>query len=680
MNNPKEKFLKYGILFIIFFTPLVFWNQLFSPLSTPHTFFLYGTVNILLQIWLYFSITDEDFKINNKLLYIFSPLFLYVFWMSLAGILAVESSLSLWSSFFRGTGLVTLYYLTGFSFLIANLISVRGKNYLNLILKIFIVSSFFVALSVWVGDEGFKLPFSLFRNFTQGGGVLGNSSLVATYLMFPFFMGIYLLFDNETTKKWKIFIMVTLASILFSPLFVDIHGFINDGGLLGSGRGATLGILLGIGFGALVYLAISKKKIIKTIGITGIFLSLVIFSFCWVELMKPDSYIHNKFVDVTSGSRFIFWKIAEVSMNEKPLFGYGPENYSIAFKQNLDPRIYLPENGAELWTDKAHNIYYDIGVSGGYPAILFYSIFILSIFYFIYKLYQNNKISRIQTSILFGLIVGYIFQNLFVFDTVFSLLALFMLAGLFYGLNLYSSDNKIEEVNSYSKNQLFRNIVGILIIVFFSFTFYYFSIAPVKKAKMLINIAKMNLAERPDNYKNVLGISRAGDSFDLSFFLNQRYQGFYSKVETLKSDKDNFPLYEKDLSEFIQTFEKISDKNEHNYMYQIDLLNLYTAYMYLTGNIKEPSLVAHVFNLLDKAFELSPRNPEVSWEKAKIYIWQDEEDKAIEEFQKAILLEPHIPNSYQLLLDYAQEIKNDKLYKETLKQAQVNIPGFIPTQ
>ena len=122
--------------------------------------------------------------------------------------------------------------------------------------------------------------------------------------------------------------------------------------------------------------------------------------------------------DNTVNARFMNAGIAWQGVKERPVFGWGQENYAIVFDKYYNPQMYAQEP----WFDRVHNIIFDWLVAGGFLGLLSYlSIFIVTV----WQLWRKNSaqvyaFSLAERSILTGLLAGYFFHNLTVFDNVTS--------------------------------------------------------------------------------------------------------------------------------------------------------------------------------------------------------------------------------------------------------------------
>ena len=256
MKNFRENLLKYGSYILVFLLPLVYLESMFSPFSSPKIFLFYGWIEILTAFWIYNFVVDNSCRLNKKVLLFFIPLFSYIVWMTLAGVLAVSPALSFWSSLGRGTGLITIYHCLAFALIVASLVKKEGINFVNSLMRWFLNGSFILAISIWFGNEGFNV-FDFLKD-SAGGGLIGNSSMAAAYLLFALAFGAFLLFSKNISKNKKWWIGIKMIVILFLPLFFNILGLFNGNGFLGSARGDNLGIFVIAVFSFFLYLFFSK--------------------------------------------------------------------------------------------------------------------------------------------------------------------------------------------------------------------------------------------------------------------------------------------------------------------------------------------------------------------------------------------------------------------------------------
>lgn len=642
MKSWKEKIIEIGTYLLVFFTPILYFGgNRYLSYSTSKTFFFYGFLEIIFAFWLYQYFVDKSYRFKKKDLFIFIPFSVYVAWLTLAGIFGVDPSFSFWSSFGRGTGLLTIYHIFIFVFIISSLIrkySLRDYGYK--LMSCFIAGTTILTISIWLGSEGFNLPIEVLEK-SKGGGLIGNSSLAASVLVFTLFFSGFLLTVKQIKNSYRIVLFFVVALIIFSPLFINTFG------LPISARGAFLGIISGLFSGVLFYLFLSQKLSIKIIGTILIFISLVASVFFWVKLISPGNIIHEKFSAGATYSRFIFWDIGEKAISDSPILGYGPENYRYVYQKYFNPEIYNLGSSVEVWNDRAHNIIIDTGVSGGYLAVLFYLAFILSLFYGLFKAFNDKKISRIQASVVGAMIVGYFVQNLFVFDSFVSLVALSILTGLVFGLFA----EKIEYVKKQevSKNKINTYIFIIFITILTSWVF--FSWMPSRKAITFSKVIEMPLNKRYEYYNDLLKGSSASNGEDIGAFAENAYSVYSKNQAEIKKDEKLLFYSLKDLESLTGFLEKVSKKEKNDYRLRLNLARLYNIYFYLS---LDKSLLEKALIIEEEAILLSTNDPQLYWTYATTKYLIGDKNGALELVKKSIEIAPNIAFSGELLDQFSR--------------------------
>ncbi len=659
-----EKVLKYGSYTVAFLIPWVTFGRWVFPHTTSKAFLLYGFMSILTALWVYLLCTDSRYRLSKREWVYVSPLLVYVLWMTIAGIAAHSPGLAFWGTLMRETGLLTLYAATMYALIIISL-SKRYEGYIYKLLGWAVGGGAVVAASVWFGDEGFNTAINVLRK-GSGGGVTGNSSLAGAYMIFLLGFTIFLLNAKQVVKKTRLWILG--AFIIFSPLFINLYRMLSGKSMLGSARGAFLGIVIGTGVAVLVYL--TAKKSTRILGIAGLAAGVIVGAIAWIQLVTPGTTLHQKFVDVASGTRFAFWEISQKAMNERPLVGYGPENFPIAQSRYFDPQFLSRDLAFEAWTDHPHNVYYDNGVAAGYPGIALYVLFIGSL---IYITYRKSNFSSVQKSILIGTLLGYLVQNLVAFDGFITIFILMIYTGVVYG-SAASSTAQAKAV--ITKKSWHLALAGMLVIAAIVGV-YHLSYKPSHKAKLYASILGSKLDQRPLRYHEFGKGSPVGTYWDVSGFGYDEYKLYARDPVAVKQDQKILPYAIKDVDASIKYLEELAKTNKTDYRLYFTIVNLYNTKIYFSDLPYDPTLAAHMTELITYAQGLAPTDPRIHWLYAQLAAWKGDVNGVITAYQKGINIDPTLPVSHRLLLQFVRGVGNQKLYNEFLINAQKEIPGFV---
>lgn len=153
-------------------------------------------------------------------------------------------------------------------------------------------------------------------------------------------------------------------------------------------------------------------------------------------------------------TRLLLWKQSIIAFKEKPIFGWGMENFNVPFEKHYNPYF-------EVWYDRAHNIFFDYLVMTGILGLLsFAGIFVVYYRQFfktrinadkelIYAdkkpapISQNQRQSARQKVLLFVLPIAYLVQGLVLFDVLPIYINLFLfLAFASYKLQITSAKSQ----------------------------------------------------------------------------------------------------------------------------------------------------------------------------------------------------------------------------------------------
>ncbi len=125
----------------------------------------------------------------------------------------------------------------------------------------------------------------------------------------------------------------------------------------------------------------------------------------------------------TLSPRIICWKLGIRGIADRPLMGWGQENFSYGFAQYYDPAILL--SSGYSWYDRAHNVLIDLGFSAGVLGVLAYSFIWVSL---VGRLRISNAlVNRLDRGLLGAIFVAYFFFNIFNFDSLLPLQLTFLL-------------------------------------------------------------------------------------------------------------------------------------------------------------------------------------------------------------------------------------------------------------
>ncbi len=207
------------------------------------------------------------------------------------------------------------------------------------------------------------------------------------------------------------------------------------------------------------------------------------------ELYNPNSTyldLYNISDDGTFTSRLLNIKMSLSGFKERPLLGWGQDNYFYVFAKHNDARMYAQEP----WFDRTHNVFMDWLIAGGalglvaYLALYFSAIWTMWFSKFA-KSIKNNREQFIEKSLLTGLLIAYFIHNIFVFDNLISYLLFFIvLAYINFSFNKKEENNSVAIDAKTKKSKMI--IWGPIIFIAFCISLYYLNIVYIKANRDII--------------------------------------------------------------------------------------------------------------------------------------------------------------------------------------------------
>lgn len=416
IKNYLPRIIKY-LLLAVALTPIIYTGQkTLYPFIFGKVIFFRSLVEIALIFSLIyliirlFSSGDREFKIGTS--FFKNRLFALFTFFTISGVLstifAVDKYTAFWGTLERGGGL--LGFLHFFIFLCLTAVFFQKKDFL-IFFKISLVVGFIALFYGFLQYFNVKeFPFGL-EQANRPGSFIGNPSFLSAYLFFIIASAV-LVFSLTKNLFWRVFsfflILSSVTMIFFSAT-----------------RGAILGLAVGTIILLIYYAFFSKAKNKKRfLPLSLLILSALLLSVFWLTRFNPfwkEIPGFNRFAGMTSlvpkdGSvqtRLVTWQISWEAFKEKPIFGWGPDNYLVAWNKHYDFKL---ASYGETWLDRAHNQLLDVLVMQGIIGFLIY----LTLFGFIFYQLFIKKTLGFSSPFLGAVLLAYFVQNAFLFDEISS--------------------------------------------------------------------------------------------------------------------------------------------------------------------------------------------------------------------------------------------------------------------
>jgi len=722
-----NKILRYVILGGIFaslFLPLVVTNSLFFPFISGKNFAFRIIVEVITAAWLILMIRVPEYRPRKSLVLTCIAAFIGI--VALADIFGVYSYKSFWSNFERMEGLVGFVHLFLY-FLVVGSVA-RTEKVWGWIFHTSIGISLFVSLYALL-QVGGELVIN------QGGlrvdATFGNAIYLAVYLLFHLFLVKKRVYGEKELFKSAIlgstmFLLYYLAraggasteagTMGVSLSIVSLLVILFSGYALASGRDvfvrrariafewvmialyvtviaytATRGVVIGLGaslvvLGALLAMGRGEDKTqYRRIG-AGILLFFVCAGAAFFVARDIPAVRDHKvfgrlasisFTNDDAQARFRVWTMALQGLKERPILGWGQENFNYVFNKYYSPEMYAREQ----WFDRTHNVFLDWAIAGGILGLLAY----LSIFYALLRVVWKAPgggsddrapytLSYVEKSVLTAMVAGYFVQNMFVFDNLTSYLVFFLILSYVHFVGTSRSDSSIMKLPNEEALKVFALPVIAIVLVF---SLYFVNIRPILAGSTLIKSLQPYPPAEGGPRKN---LELFKDALEYDSFANAEIREQLAQVASVIFANQNVDqqlkteFFDLSYAELKRQLEATpNDARYHLFM---------GVFLNGTGRYAEG------VQALERAAELSPNKQTILFELGSAYLSSGNLDLAIDTFRRAYELEKNFSDArviYAVGLIYGQKFTEaEALLKEKFGTAAIDdnriIQAYITTK
>jgi O-antigen ligase/Tfp pilus assembly protein PilF len=394
--------VRYGLCFVFVIPFIVVLNYLY-PWVAGKIWGFELMVEILFPLWVALAMRRREFRPATNLF--FWAVLIYFAVATVSMIFGDMPSRSLWSKPDRLTGMFFQYHLLAF-FLMA------GTAWRGFLTKAAALSVAVAAASALYGVFGGD-------NSGRGSASFGNPDYLGQFLVPHVFLAAWLLWHNRG-NYWRVACGLAIPVLLWGIYATR-------------SRGALLGLALGVLTG-LVLAAIKGRGRLRKGAFIGL-ASLVVLALAYLGANKwlpTRSWLYNHRYSIQSlqestGSRSLLLTNVVKGIKERPILGWGPENFESAYYFYYDP-VTIKFSDYETRQDRPHNLALGVIVELGIIGFLAYA----AVFLFGWRLAlkREGDEERLAGAALVLALVSHLATNLFLFETTTSYVNLFVMLAL----------------------------------------------------------------------------------------------------------------------------------------------------------------------------------------------------------------------------------------------------------
>lgn len=645
MRFLSEKRLTTWLTWGMYALPLtlfLYLQRTMSPFITLKIFTFEITAALLFAIWLVLIAQYPQYRPARNRMSLMIAIFIGL--LILSAIFGLNFSRSLWSSADRAIGIVALLHFAVLTLVLAaKKPIIDWRKYSKYLFWVSVGMSLFAILQ--------RLAPTLFF-VTEGsrpGGTLGNPQYLTGYLITNFFIGLWIITGQVKERLVRFYYLLGEAVLVIAFILTNT-------------RGAAIGLLSGL-LVLLVYYAwvrlrpFHPSKSLYTnwalLILTGLVVVGGVFFVTrsnpfWQKVPLFDRLAQTSLTEASTNNRLIIWKIAGEAIKERPILGWGWDNFRYPFNRHFEPALFATGTSETYW-DKPHNIFLEIGVSAGIIGLISY-------LYLLYLLIR--RLGSPQKFGIYGvaLVLAYVAQNIVSFDTFGSSLMFFVLLGF----AVYDGDASVINVPVIKK----RNTASLVAVLFGGL------LIATTSLTVCVQVLRANRANYNGmNYLAQIGRDPSFAATGINYFqdalvINQPYQNevresYISTLKQLATQVESSDLV-KVLKNAVTEMQKAIEGDPENFYYYYSLADAKNVFYRF-----DKTLIDGAAEDIKKSDELSPNRQQNYYVMSKTSLLLGDMPGAVEAMKKAMefypaAAEPHF--YYALLL---MDVKN---YDEGVKQ------------
>jgi len=666
LSDFFAKILRWGI-FVSLFIPLIIFSQYLSPFHFGKMVIFRILVEIMAVFYIPLMLADKQYRPKWSLILKSFSIFtaLYV----ITGLVGVNTYNSFWGSLERMGGIFSFIHFWVYFLILVSM--VKKEFYWDKILKVSTLVGF---LSILFAYGQRFIRGSFFVGWQHGErliGTIGNPALFGGYLLFVLFLAIFFLFKKGLPKWQKWFFVLVI--ILGVPVL-----------MMTAVRGAIIAFWGSLFLLALFLVFKSESPKLKKYLFAGIIIFVVLVVV--IGLSTDQDWVKNNSIlkrisDIslstdTIQTRLWSWGSGIKGWLERPILGWGPENFMYLHMKYFNPQHFTGFGAETIW-DRAHNMPLEILSTMGILGLLSYLSIFFFIFYFLFKKLKEGKITRNIFGVLSAMIIAYIVQNLFIFDTTANYLMFFLVLAYINFLNSRevnsSADLSAEARSAKAEVQPSKDpsivltaflIIAALVVIF------QLNIKPTKanfaSTRAIITGRSGDVNNALNYYRKALNYNTAQGAYEI------RHKLANFIVQVVENQRANGKEIDSALFNVLDYGIKELEKNIGKYS-QDTSPYLYLGRMYILLIGKDAKYGDLAETNIKKAVDINNKNPRIWYELGQAQLSQEKYQDAYRSFKTALDLNPDVVVSHWFIGMAAYQLGNSIKDKNLIVEAVTEI-------
>ena len=469
-QTDVERVLLYlvrGGVLLVLLTPLIVSTEGLFP-NLPDTLFPFivgkaifsrSVIEITFALWVMLVFAYPSYRLGRS--WVLIALAVWVAMSIIAGFAGVSLQRSIWSTYERMQGIFDQVHWLAFIVVAASVF--RTLTHWKLLFSANLAVSMVVAL-LGIGNHYGAISIDVLGGSGRIESTLGNATYVGAYAMVNILIATAMMGHSwrdrapqadlgRAARRRRRPARQRASSVDYRPLLMAFWitaTVINLWALwLALARGAFFGLLVGAVVFAIVYFLwgqIQPKKV--AYGIFAVVAAMLLLFVLARATPVLDPVIESSTTlnrlastSLSSGSvrgRLTAWRAGLRAYLDKPIFGWGPENYLIAWGRYFDSGSGIRER-----FDQAHNkVLEELTTKGAVGAISYQAIWAAMGWAMVRSIRRRQQYEQVFVAIVAAAMAGFFAQNLFLFDSPVTSLQFGILVAFALGEELHQRQSE----------------------------------------------------------------------------------------------------------------------------------------------------------------------------------------------------------------------------------------------
>ena len=440
VQTDMERVLVYlvrGGVLLVMFMPLIVTTQTLFPFIVGKAVFSRSVIEITFALWVMLAFAFPSYRVRRS--WVLIALAIWVAMSIIAGFAGVSLQRSVWSTYERMGGIFDQVHW--FAFIIVAVSVTRTLTQWKVLFSVNLAVSLVVSL-LGVGNQYELIEWNILgTGLGRVASTLGNPTYVGAYSMVNILIAVGMIAhswrgrqpaearESSRRRRRRRGARQRSAGFDYVPLLMTFWLFAIAVDLwalwLSESRGAVIGLGAGLVAFSFAYGLWGQIQLLKKVayGILGVVVAMAVLFILARATPVFDSVIASNptltrfstigSTDASIQGRLTAWRAGFRGYLDKPILGWGPENYLIAWGRYFDSA-----SGVRERFDQAHNkLLEELTTKGAVGAISYLAIWVSIAWAMVLSIRRRQRYDQIFVAFVAAAMVGFFVQNLFLFDS-----------------------------------------------------------------------------------------------------------------------------------------------------------------------------------------------------------------------------------------------------------------------